>query len=167
MKYVIPAIIFATFVAAAIKKLPVYDLFTKGAKEAISLSVSLFPYILAMNVLVELMTSSGFIELLTKILSPVLGFLGIPSGIFPLVVFRPFSGSGSIALLENVLKSFGADSFEGRAASVIAASSETVLYMGAVYFSSVKSKGSGKVLLISLFVGFVGVILSVFFCRIM
>lgn len=167
MKYAITAIVLAVFIAAVIKRLPVYDIFVNGAKEAITVAISLFPYILAMCVLTCIMTESGLIKALTAVFSPITKLLGIPDGILPLVVFRPFSGSSSIALLESVYKSFGADSFEGRVASVIAASSETVLYMGAVYFSGVKAKGGWKGIAIALTVGFIGVILSSLICRLM
>ncbi len=167
MKYVIPVVVILILVAGIVKKLPVYDLFVGGAKEAIDLSLSLFPYILAMCVLVQVMTMSGVTELLSKILSPVMSFLRVPEGLLPLIVFRPFSGSGSVALLENVYNTFGADSYESRVASVIAASSETIFYMGGIYFSAVKAKGGWKGVFIALCVSFVGVVLSSLFCRIM
>lgn len=167
MKYVIPIFIAAIFIVGGIKKLPIYDLFLKGAKESIDVTLSLFPNILAMCVLVEVMSRSGLVDILTEILSPVMNFLGVSDGLMPLIVFRPFSGSGSIALLENVYNLFGVDSYEGRVASVIAASSETVFYMSAVYFSSVKAKGAWKAIVISLTVGFFGVVLSSLICKIL
>lgn len=167
MKYIIPAVILLVAFAATIKRLPVYSLFTSGAKSAIDLSLSLFPYIFAISTLIELLRSSGGIDVLTDLLSPILGFFGIPEGLFPLVVFRPFSGGGSIAILSDIYKTYGADAYESRVASVIAASSDAVLYIGAVYFSSAKAKGSGKAIAIALFSSFFGVVLSALLCRFM
>ena len=168
MKYlalVIPLIFLALFVYALIKKVKLYDSFTEGVKEAIPLVVSLFPYLAAILILSELFELSGLSGYLTKALAPAFRFLGIPPEISKLVLMKPFSGSGSTALLSEILAEYGADSYIARCASVCYGSSETVFYISAVYFAGVKQKKLFVPIVISLFANLLGAILGCFLCR--
>ncbi|MBR5769576.1 MAG: spore maturation protein, partial [Clostridia bacterium] len=60
--------------------------------------------------------------------------IGFPAEIVPVALLRPVSGGGAVAVLENVLAKFGADSAAGRMASVICGGGETTFYALAVYF---------------------------------
>ena len=55
-----------------------------------------------------------------------------------MVILRPFSGSGAMAVYNEVAAANGADSFAERVAAVMLGSSETTFYTIAVYFSAVK-----------------------------
>jgi len=103
-KYILPVFIGLVILAAFIKKVPVYDNFVKGSKESISLILSIFPYICAVLIAVELFSLSGLNSYLAKIMSPVLTFLGIPDELCELLIIRPLSGNGSLALLEGIYK---------------------------------------------------------------
>ena len=122
--YIVPLIIVLLY--ASYKNLNTYNIFVKGAKGAIDLVVSIFPYIVAILVSVSLLRVSGLTNLLTKGVSPVFSFLGIPPEVSELVLLRPFTGSGSFALLSDIYSQYGADSYISRCASVIMGSSETV-----------------------------------------
>ena len=139
-KYILPAFIFIIILWAFIKKVPVYDNFVKGSKESISLILSIFPYICAVLIAVELFSLSGLNSYLAKIMSPVLTVLGIPDELCELLIIRPLSGNGSLALLEGIYKTHGADSYIARCACVCYGSSETVFYISAVYFAGIKVK---------------------------
>lgn len=168
MKYfalVIPVLFLATFVFALIKKVRLYDSFTTGIKEALPLAFSLFPYLAAILMLSELFEISGLSDIVTSFLAPALRFLGIPPEITKLVLIKPFSGSGSTALLSDILSTHGADSFIGRCACVSYGSSETVFYISAVYFANVKYKKLAKPVAIALIANFLGVVLGCFLCR--
>ncbi len=78
---------------------------------------------------------------------------------------KPFSGSGSTALLSEILSSYGAESYIGRCACVCYGSSETVFYISAVYFAGVKQKKLFKPVFIALIVNFLTVILGCLLCR--
>ena len=95
-KYILPVFIFAVIIAAFIKKVPVYDNFVKGSKESISLILSIFPYICAVLIAVELFSLSGLNAYLAKIMSPLLGALGIPDELCELLIIRPLSGACNI-----------------------------------------------------------------------
>ena len=168
MKYfalVIPLLFLALFIFALIKKVKLYDSFTEGVKEAIPLVVSLFPYLAAILMLSELFELSGLSGYLTNALSPVFRFVGIPPEISKLVLMKPFSGSGSTALLSEIFTEYGADSYIARCASVCYGSSETVFYISAVYFAGVKQKKLFLPIVISLVANLLGAILGCFLCR--
>ena len=163
----IPTIFLLTFLYAFFKKVPLYDSFTNGVKKAPPLILSLFPYIAAMMMLSQVFETSGLKTACANFLSPALSFLGIPSEIAPLILIKPLSGSGSIAVLSEILSTYGVDSYIARCACVAYGSSETVFYIGAVYFSSVKRKKLSLAVAISLFSYFASLIVCCFLCKIM
>lgn len=138
--YILPLIFLIIFVIVTFKKIPAYDYFTQGAKGAINLCINVFPYIAAIMIAVHLLRISGITQILATALNPVFNFLGIPSELAEMVLLRPFSGSGSIALLNDLMSKYGADSYPARCAAIIMGSSETVFYVAAVYFASSKVK---------------------------
>ncbi len=164
---VIPLLFIALFLFALVKKVKLYDCFTDGVKEAVPLVLSLFPYLAAVLMLSELFSRSGFSDMLTSFLSPAFRALGIPAEISPLVLMKPFSGSGSTALLSDILANHGADSYIGRCACVCYGSSETVFYISAVYFANVKKKKLLKPVLIALFANCLTVVFGCLLCRVM
>ena len=169
MKYaalIIPLLFAALFVYALIRKVRLYDCFTEGVKGAIPLVVSLFPYLVSVLILSELFEQSGLSARLTQGLAPVFRFLGIPPEIGKLVLLKPFSGSGSTALLSEILSAYGADSYIARCACVAYGSSETVFFISAVYFAGSR-KNLAKPVLIALFSNFASLILGCLFCRIL
>lgn len=162
---VIPIIFISSFLFACLKRVKVYDSFTKGAKGAIPLIVSIFPYIAAVTMLSLLLDVSGAGEAFSKWLAPTYSAVGVPQEVAPLILMKPLSGSGSIAVLADILGKFGADSYVGRCACVIYGSSETVFYIGAVYFAGLKRKTFTAALLISLFSYLISVIFGCFVCN--
>lgn len=163
---IIPVVLLFIIVAACSKRVNVYRSFLEGAKESVPLAVGLFPYIASVFILIDIMRESGLIELISELLSPLLVPLGVPSEILPLIVIKPFSGGGCLAVLEDIYASYGADSYIGRCASVIMGSSETVFYISAVYFASSGVKRITKPVLLGLGLTYLSVILSCLLCRI-
>ena len=162
---IIPCIFILSFAYATRKKIKVYDAFTSGAKGAIPLVISIFPYIATVLILSELFTASGLQTRLLTTLSPLLNRLGIPQEITPLLLVKPLSGNGSLAVLSNILDTYGADAYLSRCACVLYGSSETTLYLGAVYFSGLKRKRLTAALVISLVSFFLSTIFGCFVCR--
>ena len=143
----------------------VYDSFTEGMKGAIPLIVSIFPYIAAVTMLSMFLEVSGFGERLNGWLAPLYRFIGIPQELAPLLLIKPLSGSGSIAVLGELLEKYGVDSYIGRCACVLYGSSETVFYIGAVYFAGIKRKKLTTALCISLVSFVISVIFGCFLCN--
>lgn len=162
---VIPLLFLSLFLFAVVKKIRLYDCFTEGVKEAVPLLLTVFPYLAAMLMLSELFERSGLSSLLTGALSPLFRLLGIPPEISKLVLLKPFSGSGSTALLSELLSRYGADSYICRCACVAYGSSETVFYISAVYFASSKRKNITKPIAVSLLANGLGVVIGCLLCR--
>ncbi len=164
---IIPIIFILSFVYAKCKKVKIYDSFTDGVKGAIPLIVSIFPYLAAVTMLSTLLTESGLEKILFELLSPLLKTLGVPTEIAPLLIVKPLSGSGSIAVISDILEKHGADSYISRCACVAYGSSETIFYIGAIYFSSVKRKKLSLAVLLALLTFLLSAVFSCFLCKIM
>ena len=149
------------------KKINTYDHFVKGAKGAIKLVVDIFPFIASILIAVALLRVSGITTWLAQVLSPIFNFLGIPPELTELVLLRPFTGSGSYALLEDVLSTYGADSYISRCACVIMGCSETIFYVATVYFSQTKVKKLLYAIPVALFCSIIGTILACLLCKVM
>lgn len=163
----IPAIFMLSFAYAAYKKVKIYDSFTTGIKGAVPLVLSIFPYIAAVTMLCKLLEVSGLEAKLTEWLSPLFSFTGIPAEISSLVLIKPLSGSGSIAVLTRIIERYGVDSYAARCACVAYGTSDTIFYIGAVYFAGIKRQKLTAALIISLVSYLLAVIFSCFLCRIM
>jgi len=134
---ILPVIVVVIVVFGAVKKINVFDCFIEGAKKGLVTFTNILPVLTALIVAVGMMRGSGGLDLITKIFSPIAKLLGIPIQVLPLCIISPISGSGSIAVFEDILRNYGPDSIAGRVASVIAGSSETTLYTTTVYYGSV------------------------------
>ncbi len=109
----------------------------------------------------------GILDFITGIISPILRRIYFPSELLPLALLRPISGNGSMAIATDILKNYGVDSKLGRMASTIMGSTETTLYIIALYTSSVKIKNTRFLLIAALFADFVGIVTSIVICRIL
>ena len=165
--YIIPILFLLLIIYCIYKRINTYDHFVKGAKGAIKLVVDIFPFIASIMIAVALLRVSGITTWLTGLLTPVFNFLGIPPELTELVLLRPFTGSGSYALLENVLTTYGADSYISRCACVIMGCSETIFYVATVYFSQTKVKKLLYAIPVALVCSLVGTILACLICKIM
>ena len=166
MNYIIPVLILLVLIFALYKKEDSYGVFVQGAQKSLTLIFDIFANIVAIFIIIELFRASGISIFLNKILSPIFSFLGIPVELCELIILKPFSGSGSLALLSDIFTNYGVDSYIGRCASVIMASSETVFYVSSVYFSKTKVKNLSYTIPLALFVTLLCSILACLFCKI-
>lgn len=162
-----PLIILLIILYGVSEKNKVFDTFLKGAKEGLEIVIGLFPTLLGIFLAVGALRSSGIIELIVKVIEPVLNTLNIPAQIMPLALLRPISGSASMAVATDIMTQYGVDSKIGLIASVIMGSTETTFYTIAIYTSSVGIKKTRCVLVAALIADIVGMIASVVICRIM
>ena len=133
--YIIPCLFLIVLLASFIKRKEPYGGFIDGAKQAVDLTINVFPYLLAVMVAVEAFRVSGASAYLANALAPVMNAVGLPKELAELMFLRPVSGAGSLAILDGIYTTYGADSYIGRCASVIYGSSETVFYISTIYFS--------------------------------
>ena len=162
---VIPIVFLLVTIFALFKKVKIYDSFAKGAAKGLPTVYSVFPYLVAIFVMTELFSQSGISDKFIALISPVFSFLKIPSEIAPLVVLKPFSGGGSLAILSDIYEKYGVDSFISLCASTVYGSSETIFYISAVYFSEVKEKKLAKPIFISLSSTLISTVFACFICR--
>ena len=165
--YFFVGLLLILFVFCLIKNLPAYSFFSQGAKDAIELCTNTFPYLVAIFVVVELFKASGLAAFFATICSPVLSCVGIPNELAELLIIKPFSGSGSLALVSECIAKYGANSYIARCASVLMSTSETLFYITAVYFGTVGPKKLKLAIPISLLASFIGAIIACNLCRIM
>ena len=119
MNAVLPLVLVFLLIAASFRKVRVYDSFAKGAGGTLPLVGKLFPYIAAVLILANLFEASGLSSALSKALEPLFSRLGVPAPVVPLVLVKPFSGSGSLALVGQLCSQYGADSYIGRCACAV------------------------------------------------
>ena len=162
----VPALVLAVAAIFLFSPKDRFSDFLLGTKDGIQSCFSIFPSLLALTSALSLLNASGLSDALAKALAPVGAALGIPSELFPLLIVRPLSGSGALATFSDILSRYGADSFTGLCASVIMASSDTLIYIAAVYFSAAKVKKTGYTLPLGLLVSAFTVFLSCALCRI-
>lgn len=166
MDIIIPLVFVFIFIYALLKKVRIYPEFTRGAKDALSFTMSLIPCLAAIFMMCELMEASGISYALQKALAPVFSALGIPQELTKLVLIKPFSGSGSLAYLTEIIQSYGADSYVSRCACVLFGSSETVFYISAVYFANTRTKRLAIPIIIVLFSTFLSTVVACLLCKI-
>lgn len=136
----IPLITITVIIYGLYKKVNIYDSFINGVSEGLKMSLEIFPTIMAMVIAINLITSSGIINYLTEILSYPLSLIKFPSEILPIALLRPISSSASLIVMNDILKTYGPDSFLGMLASIIQGSTDTTIYILGMYFSSVGIK---------------------------
>lgn len=135
-----PIVILFVIIYGVIEKQNVYDIFVSGAKEGASIVVKIFPTLLGLFLAIGALRSSGVLDQIIVVLSPLLNLLKIPVEIMPLAFLRPISGSASIAIATDIMSTYGVDSIVGLITSTIMGSTETTFYTIAVYTSCVGIK---------------------------
>lgn len=163
--FIIPVFFVIVLAYGLYKKVDVFSEFTAGVTEGLKTVLDIFPSLFCLVVTISVFRASGGMELLSSLLSPLFSAVGFPPECAPLVLLRPFSGSGSIALFEQILSENGADSFAGLVASVILGSSETTFYTISVYFAATKVKKTRYALPSALCGDIAGFIFSALFVR--
>jgi spore maturation protein B len=138
--WAIPVLLVGIPLLGLLKKIKVYDVFIEGAKEGFNVAVRIIPFLVGILVAIGMFRASGAMDLLTNALRAPLAAVGFPAEIFPLVVLRTLSGSGSLALTTDIIKRYGPDSLLSRMAATLYGSSETTFYVLAVYFGAVGVK---------------------------
>ena len=139
---ILPIIIFVFALIILISKKEPMSAFYSGAKQGLKSSLELMPGLCLLVIGINMLSASGAVYHISKILDPVFNFLKIPVELLPLIITRPLSYGASIAAYEDLITKCGVDSFEVLCASIIMASSDTMLYVVGVYFSSTKVKST-------------------------
>jgi spore maturation protein SpmA len=152
-------------VFAATRRIKVYEEFVEGAKEGFGVILKIIPFLVTMLVGIGMFKGAGGIDLLTRLLTPVLTPLQFPPDLLPLALMRPLSGSATLALLTDIIHRLGPDNIVSLMAATIYGSTETTFYVAAVYFGSVNIKQTRHSIPAGLLGDLAGVVASVIICR--
>ena len=162
--WAIPVLLVSIPLAGIARNIKVYDVFIEGAKEGFQVAIRIIPFLVGILVAIGMFRGSGAMDLLTEGLRPLLRATKFPPEIFPLVILRTLSGSGSLALTTDIIKQFGPDSLIGRTAATIYGGSETTFYVLAVYFGAVGVKKTRHAIPSALVGDLVAAIVAVAIC---
>ncbi|WP_312942643.1 nucleoside recognition domain-containing protein [Oscillibacter sp.] len=133
---VVPALLAGTALIALWRRVDVYGALTAGAGEGLSVVFRIAPALVGLLTAVSMFRASGAMEWLSGLCAPLLERLGIPPELTPLMLVRPISGSGALAVGSEIMQANGPDSYVGRVAAVMLGSTETTFYTIAVYFGA-------------------------------
>lgn len=165
--YIMPLLIAFILLYGFFKKVDLFNEFLDGAWNNIKVGVQILPALLGLMLCINMIKASGAVIYFSNLIKPLTDYLGFPNECVSLALIRPISGSGGLALFQNVLKENGPDSLAGRVASVLMGSSETTFYTIAVYYGVTKVKKTRQTLAASLSADFTGFVFSALIVRLM
>jgi spore maturation protein B len=134
---VVPLLLLGSATWALYRRVDVWSAITAGAAEGLGTVLKIFPNLVCLLTAVYMLRASGAMEAFAALLSPAFDLFGIPAEVAPLMVVRPISGSGGLAIGAEIIEAHGPDSLIGRTAAVMLGSTETTFYTIAVYFGAV------------------------------
>ena len=142
------------FIDGILKRKNMFDYFIEGVKEALSLFKPLFTTLVAFMLFVTCMRNSGFIDILGKLLAPVLDIFQIPVDIAVLSLLRPVSANASLSFLYSIYEFFGIDHPVSLLGTLIQSGSDTTLYVVSLYYGSIHLKKYSYTLWLGFFLDF-------------
>lgn len=138
--FIIPLMLVVFPLYGLYKRVPVYESFVEGAKEGFQVAVRIIPYLVAILFAIAMFRASGGMDFLVRVLDPVLSLIGFPAEVLPMAIVRPLTGSGSAAIVVDMINQYGEDSIFVKMAAVMFGSTETTFYVIAVYFGAINIK---------------------------
>lgn len=163
--WALPAIIILILTFGLIRKVPLYEVFTTGAKEGFKVSVNIIPYLVAIMVGISMLRASGIIEGIGTLLSPILSHFNISADVIPLMIVRPLSGSAALGIFSDIAHNAGPDAFTTKLAAIMVGSSETTFYVLAVYFGAVGISKIRYALAVGLIADLIGIVSAILVCN--
>ena len=139
----LPALLLAaSALYASLRGTDVFAALTEGGKKGLTVMLGILPALVSLLPAVYMLRASGALDAFGSLVAPLLRLLRIPPELTPLMLLRPFSGSGALAVGGELMSTYGADSLIGRSAAVLLGSTETTFYVLAVYFGAAGVKKS-------------------------
>jgi spore maturation protein SpmA len=162
--WLIPALISGLLIFGYLRGVRIYETLTDGAKEGFTTAIRIIPFMVAIFVAIGMFRASGAMDLLVSVLSPLTSAVGMPAEALAMGLLRPLSGSGSFAFMSEIVNQ-SPDSLLSAMVSVIQGSSETTLYVLAVYFGAIGIRRTRHALPAALCGETVGLIAAVTVCN--
>lgn len=165
--WALPVVLLLILTLGLIKKVPIYEVFTDGAKDGFKVAVNIIPYLVAIIVAISMLRASGLIEAVGAFCMPLLSKFNIPVDVTPIMIVRSLSGSAALGVFSDIAHSLGPDNYATTLAAVMVGSSETTFYVLAVYFGAIQVSKLRYALLVGILADIVGIIAAVGVCNIM
>ncbi len=166
-QYVIPIFIFITIVYGFAKKVSVYESFVTGAKDGIEIILGIFPYVLAIFIMVKTFQASGAHEFLHGIFSTVASPFQIPPEVFSVAMVKPLSNAATLSIFTEVVKTTGPESLASVMSAVIMGSAETTFYVLAVYLGAVGIKQAKYLVPVCITADIIGVFIAILIVKLL
>ena len=163
--WALPAILLLILTMGLVKKVPLYETFTDGAKDGFKVAINIIPYLVAIIVGISMFRASGIIELIEQWLSPILAKLNVPADTIPIMIVRSLSGSAALGVFSDIANNLGPDNYATKLSAVMVGSSETTFYVLAVYFGAVGISKLRYALLVGLLADFIGIVAAIAVCN--
>ncbi len=163
--WALPVIILLVLTIGLLKKIPIYEAFTEGAKDGFKISINIIPYLVAIIVAISMFRASGAIEMIGMALEPILTKFNIPADTIPIMLVRSLSGSAALGVFSDIANNLGADDYATKLSAVMVGSSETTFYVLAVYFGSIGISKIRYALAIGLLADFIGILTAIGVCN--
>lgn len=163
--YAIPFVLLLITGYGFAKKVNVYEAFVEGAKGGFEVAIKIIPFLVAILVAIGMFRASGAMDFLIRLISPLTNLIDMPAEALPVAIMRPLSGSGTLGLVTEIMKTHGPDSFLGRLVSTMYGSTETTFYVLAVYFGSVGIKQTRHAVPAGLLADAAGLLAALFICK--
>ena len=165
--WILPFIILTILTIGIIKKVPIYETFTEGAKDGFKVSINIIPYLVAIIVAISMLRASGFIEGIGAMFSGILETLKVPVEVLPIMIVRSLSGSAALGIFSDIANTLGPDSYATKLAAIMVGSSETTFYVLSVYFGSIGIKKIRYAILTGILADIIGIVAAIFVCQIL
>lgn len=166
-QYIIPLFILFTVAYGFAKKVPVYDSFVTGAKDGIGIIMGIFPYVLAIFIMVKTFQASGAHDFIKNVFAVVASPLNIPTEVFSIAMVKPLSNAATLSIFTEILKTTGPDSLASLMSAVIMGSAETTFYVLAVYLGAVGIKNARYLVPVCITADLVGIIIAIIIVRLL
>ena len=159
-------LIILSFILLAMKrKVNVYDSFIDGAKEGFTVAIRIIPYLIAMLCAMAVLRSSGTLDAILYGIRETAIYVGITAtewiDALPVAFMKPLSGSAARGAFVEIISQFGVDSLQAKIAATMQGSTETTLYVLAVYFGSVGIKNTRYAAAAGLLCDLIGIIAAI------
>jgi len=164
--WILPVIILTILTIGLIKKVPIYEVFTEGAKDGFKVSINIIPYLVAIIVCISMLRASGFIEYIGVMFSGIFETLKVPIDVLPIMIVRSLSGSAALGVFSDIAHKLGPDAYATKLAAVMVGSSETTFYVLAVYFGAVGIKKFRYAMLTGILADIIGIVAAILVCQI-
>jgi len=156
--WILPGLVLVIIAVGWWRRVRLYEVFVKGAREGLEVTVMVGPYLVAILVGLAWFRASGALEAVTGALRPLVELGAFPAEAIPMALVRPLSGSGAMGVAADLVRTHGPDSFVGTLATVMNGSTETTFYVLALYYGVTELRPPGRLLVACLAADLAGVV---------